>query len=117
LHRIVADVIPASQGYMEMVSDFLNYKPDVLSPMRNGLALLAVFLDNTDILLKDTKGYVPDYVRTGFRCLEQLLVAGADPNIMFHSKPFIRYYLENGAIPGKGSIRKVYCAPASKNRH
>jgi ankyrin repeat protein len=106
LHRIVADVIPASQGYMEMVSEFLNYKPDVLSPMRNGLALLAVFLDNTDILLKDTKSDAPDRVRTGFRCLKQLLAAGADPNITFHSKPLISYYLENGAIREQGPSEK-----------
>jgi ankyrin repeat protein len=95
LHRIVTDVVPASKEYMEMVSDFLDYKPNVRSPMRNGASLLLVFLENSDIVFSLTGYHLYDHKgELGFRCLEQLLVAGADPDIMFRSKPLVIYFLE-----------------------
>ncbi|KAH7348792.1 ankyrin repeat-containing domain protein [Rhexocercosporidium sp. MPI-PUGE-AT-0058] len=99
LHRIIAEVIPASERYMEVVFEFLNCKPDVTTPMRNGQALLGVFLENTSILQKDTEKWsTPEWVKAGFRCLEQFLVAGANPNLTFHSQPLIHYSLESGKI-------------------
>ncbi|KAH6699728.1 ankyrin repeat-containing domain protein [Leptodontidium sp. MPI-SDFR-AT-0119] len=99
LHRIIAEAIPASAGYMEVVFEFLNCKPDVTTPMRNGQALLGVFLENTSIFEKGTKRWVaPEWVEAGFRCLEQFLVAGANPNITFHSQPLLHYSLESCKI-------------------
>jgi ankyrin repeat protein len=97
LHRIIAEAIPASPGYMYIILEFLKCKPDVTNPMRNGQALLGVFLDNTSILQKDTgRCGAPEWVNTGFRCLEQFLVAGANPNFTFHSQPLLHYCLESG---------------------
>jgi ankyrin repeat protein len=64
--------------------------------MRNGQALLGVFLENTSILQKDTERWPSDWVEAGFRCLEQFLVAGANPNFTFHSQPLLHYCLEKG---------------------
>jgi len=97
LHRIIVEAIPASPGYMDIMLEFLKCKPDVTNPMRNGQALLGVFLDNTSILQKDTARWgAPEWVNTGFRCLEQFLVAGANPNFTFHSQPLLHYCLESG---------------------
>lgn len=97
LHRIIADAIPASQGYMNIILEFLNCKPDVTTPMRNGQALLGVFLENTSILQKDTEKWrAYEWVTTGFRCLSQFLVAGANRNLTFHSQPLLHYCLEKG---------------------
>lgn len=96
LHRIIAEAIPASRGYMDTILEFLNCSPDVITPMRNGQALLGVFLENTNILQKDTERWSSDWVKAGFRCLEQFLVAGANPNFTFHSQPLLHYCLEKG---------------------
>jgi Ankyrin repeats (many copies) len=97
LHRIIVEAIPASPGYMNIMLEFLKCKPDVTTPMRNGQALLGVFLENTSILQKDTERWgAPEWVDTGFRCLEQFLVAGANPNFTFHSQPLLHYCLESG---------------------
>lgn len=99
LHRIIAEAIPASTGYMEVVFEFLNCKPDVTTPMRNGQSLLGVFLENTSILQKDTARWgASEWVNAGFRCLEQFLVAGANPNITFHSQPLLHYSLKSSKI-------------------
>ncbi|PVH79714.1 ankyrin [Cadophora sp. DSE1049] len=95
-HRIIAEAIPASPGYMEIILEFLNCKPDVTTPMRNSQGLLGVFLENTDILQKETWESPPEWVQTGFRCLEQFLVAGANPNFTFHSQKLLHYCLETG---------------------
>lgn len=92
LHRIVADAVPGSEEYMKMMYDFLHNRPDVQSPMRNGLSLFAVFLENSKLL--DELGY-SKAIAKGFECLEQFLVAGADPNTMFRSKPLVNYCLEH----------------------
>jgi hypothetical protein len=103
LHRLVADVVPKSQSYMDMISGFLNHEPDAMSPMRNGLSLLAVFLDNSNILSQVSGLYrEKDSIMTGYRCLEQFLDAGADPNMMHHSKPLILYCLENSQFGENG---------------
>jgi ankyrin repeat protein len=104
LHRVVANIIPASSEYMDILSEFLNYKPDVTSPMRNGFALLALFLANSDILSEKNCCYsyiITEYAHKGFRCLEQFLTAGADPNIMFSSMPLVNYCLEKGTFRGE----------------
>jgi len=96
LHRIIAEAVPVS-GYMDIILEFLNCKPDVRTPMRNGQALLSVFLENTSILQKDTERWgSPEWVKAGFRCLEQFLVAGANRNFTFHSQPLLHYCLESG---------------------
>jgi ankyrin repeat protein len=97
LHRIIAEAIPASPGYMDIILEFLNCKPDVRTPMRNGQALLGVFLENTSILQKDTSRWrTPEWVNTGFRCLEQFLVAGTNRNFTFHSQPLLHYCIKSG---------------------
>jgi ankyrin repeat protein len=97
LHQIIGEAIPASSGYMDIILEFLNCKPDVTTPMRNGQALLGVFLENTSILEKDTERWAsPVWVKAGFRCLEQFLVAGANRNFTFHSQPLLHYCLESG---------------------
>lgn len=105
LHRLVTNLIPTSERYLDIVSEFLKYKPNVTSPMRNGLSILAVFLDNSDILSKDNR-CAGSQVDAGFRCLEQFLDAGVDPNIMCHSKPLLDYCLENGIIREHGPSEK-----------
>ena len=102
LHRLVTDLIPESDEYLDILSEFLNYKPNVTSPMHNGLSLMAVFLDKIDILSKD-EWSSGNYVKTGFRCLEQFLNAGADLNIIFRSTPLLDYFLENGQIREYGA--------------
>jgi ankyrin repeat protein len=102
LHRIIAEAIPASPGYMDIMLEFLKCKPDVTTPMRNGQALLGVFLENTSILQKDTERWVAPWVKTGFRCLEQFLVAGANRNLTFHSQPLLHYCLESGKFRDGG---------------
>ena len=88
---------------MEMVLEFLNCKPDVTTAMRNGQALLEVFLENTNILQKDRfRWNIPEWLSVGFRCLEQFLVVGANPNVTFHSQPFLHCCLESSSI-----VRKV----------
>jgi ankyrin repeat protein len=97
LHRIVAEAILASPGYMDIILEFFNYKPDVTTPMQNGQALLGVFLENTSILQKDASRWeTPGWENTGFRCLEQFLVAGANPNFTFHSQPLLHYCIKSG---------------------
>ncbi|KAN0103398.1 hypothetical protein V8E51_011711 [Hyaloscypha variabilis] len=107
LHRIIAEAIPVSPGYMDIILEFLNCKPDVTTPMRNGQALLGVFLENTSILQKQPERWgTPEWVNTGFRCLEQFLVAGANRNFAFHSQPLLQYCLERGKFrDGKPSER------------
>jgi len=103
LHRIIDRDIPESVTYMEMVLEFLNCKPDVTTAMRNGQALLEVFLENTNILQKDRfRWNIPEWLSVGFRCLEQFLVVGANPNVTFHSQPFLHCCLESSSI-----VRKV----------
>ena len=102
LHRIIAEAIPASTTYMEMVLEFLNCKPNVTTPMRNGQALLEVFLENTNIFRNDRFGWnIPEWLKVGIRCLEQFLVAGANPNFTFHSQSFLHCCLENSSIVGQ----------------
>lgn len=99
LHRIIAGAMPASTTYMEMVLEFLNCKPDVTTTMRNGWALLEVFLQNTNILQNDKSTYsIPEWKKVGFRCLEQFLVAGANPNFTINSQPFLHCCLESSSI-------------------
>jgi ankyrin repeat protein len=97
LHRIIAEAIPESSGYLNIILEFFNCKPATTTPMRNGQALFGVFLENTDILQKDTQSWrVPEWITAGFRCLKQFLVAGANPNLTFHSQPLLHYCLEKG---------------------
>jgi ankyrin repeat protein len=93
LHRLVADVTSSpNYRYLDMVLEFLHHEPDVRSPMRNGLNLFALFLDNSDILSRT------ELLEVGFRCMEKFLMAGADSNIVHRSSPLLHYYLENGNI-------------------
>jgi ankyrin repeat protein len=93
LHRLVANVTPSPYyPYLDVLFEFLNHQPDVRSPMRNGSTLFSVFLDNSGILSKDEPSKVE------FQCMENFLMAGADPNIRFHSSPLLHYCLQNGNI-------------------
>lgn len=96
LHRLIAEAIPASPGYMKIILEFLNCKPDLTSPMRNGQTLFSVFLENTNILQKDTQWRPAEWIKAGFQCLEQFLVAGANLNLIFHSQPLLHYCLKSG---------------------
>ncbi|KAH7397512.1 ankyrin repeat-containing domain protein [Cadophora sp. MPI-SDFR-AT-0126] len=97
LHKIITEARPDSSGYMEIILDFLNCKPNVSTPMRNGQSLLGVFLENTNILLKDTSKWgAPEWVHAGFRCLEEFLILGANPNFTFRSQPLVHYCLKTG---------------------
>jgi ankyrin repeat protein len=100
LHRVVSDAIPNDNDYMELVSVFLDYTPDVTSPMRNGQTLLSMFLNKSEIFLfTGPAHYYYHYdvgPRKGYECLEKFLVAGADPNTIIRSKPLIIEYLSNG---------------------
>lgn len=97
LHRIVSD---ASLDWtnLTMVSEFLNHKPNVISPMKNGRAILDMFLENTesDILSQDLYHL---RVNTCYQCLKQFLIAGADPNTIFNSKPLVVECLSKGVFP------------------
>jgi ankyrin repeat protein len=90
LHRVVSDARPGNYRYMKLASVFLDYTPDVTSPMRNGQTLLSMFLNKSEILEGPTWGSI------GYECLEKFLVAGADPNTIIRSKPLIIQYLSNG---------------------
>ena len=92
LHRVVSDAIPDDYWYMELASVFLDYTPDVTSPMRNGQTLLSVFLNRSEIMVFPSRTYYCG----AYICLEKFLVAGADPNTTIRSKPLIIEYLENG---------------------
>jgi ankyrin repeat protein len=93
LHRIVNDVSSLSSFNLnywqrvEMMSEFLNHKPNVTSTMRNGKTLLAVFLEKSHIFSRNY--YYPGLEKKGFVCLEQFLIAGADPNTIVNSKPLL----------------------------
>jgi ankyrin repeat protein len=92
LYRLVADITPPSyfpNPLLDMLLNFLKHQPDVKSPLRNGSALLAVFLDNSSILSNSGP-------EIGFQCLEQFLIAGADGNTIIHSRPLLHYYLKFG---------------------
>jgi ankyrin repeat protein len=97
LHRLVTNVVLTSESYMDMVSEFLNHEPDVRSPTRNGSSLLAVFLDNSEILSEATSrwGASPS-MEIGYKCLDLFLIAGSDPDMIYHSKPLLHYCLGNG---------------------
>ncbi|KAF4634229.1 hypothetical protein G7Y89_g3869 [Cudoniella acicularis] len=110
LHRVVSDAIPESNEYMELASEFLDHNPDVTSPMRNGLALLSMFLNKSEIFVSPRRmGYwrPPSWVETGYQCLEKFLVAGADPNTIFRSKPLIIEYLLNGLYVENDTFEKA----------
>ncbi|CZR67474.1 uncharacterized protein PAC_17373 [Phialocephala subalpina] len=99
LHRVISDALPESFQYMELASEFLDHNPDVTSPMRNNLTLLSVFLSKSEILVspRQMSYWGPlAWAKTGYRCLEKFLDAGADPNTIFRSKPLIITYLSNG---------------------
>jgi hypothetical protein len=97
LHRLVTDVITASEDYLDILSAFLDSRPDVTSPMCSGSSLLVVFLDRSDILSRDSR-WSGGYMITGFRSLEQFLDAGADRNTKFRSKPLLDYCLERAVF-------------------
>jgi ankyrin repeat protein len=111
LHRVVSDAIPGSDAYMISASEFLDHNPDVTSPMRNGLSPLSVFLSKSEIFSSPFYGYWGrgplNWVKTGYRCLEKFLTAGADPNTIFHSKPLIIEYLSNGVFVEGDTSEKV----------
>jgi ankyrin repeat protein len=95
LHRVVSDAIPNDYSYMELASVFLDYTPDVTSPMRNGQTLLSMFLNRSEIMVTRNPPY---YYSNTYECLEKFLVAGADPNTIIRSKPLIIEYLSNGVF-------------------
>jgi len=97
LHKLIVEAITKSQGYMDIILEFLNCRPDVSTPVRNGQALLSVFLENTNIF----HGWwnLPALKETGFKCLERFLAAGANPNLMFRSQPLLHCCLEESSIP------------------
>jgi ankyrin repeat protein len=111
LHRVVSDAIPNDYNYMELASVFLDYTPDVKSPMRNGQTLLSMFLNKSEILVSpsSTNYYYgpPLSVRKGFACLEKFLVAGADPNTITRSKPLIIEYLSHGIFEENDETEKT----------
>jgi ankyrin repeat protein len=100
-HRILLDIPSPREFYMEVILEFLNCKPDVTTPLRSGSSPLAVFLENSDLLSKDGPKYPDLDERVGFQCLEQFLVAGADPNTIFHSMPLPLFWLKNGHFKEK----------------
>jgi ankyrin repeat protein len=110
LHRVVSDANPSSDKYMEFVSEFLDHDPDVSSPMRNGLSPLSVFLSKSEIFSQcQTFWYrgPPNWIKTGYSCLGKFLTAGADPNMIFRSKPLIIEYLSNGFFVEDDTSGKV----------
>jgi ankyrin repeat protein len=101
LHRVVSDAIPNNYRYMELASLFLDYTPDVTSPMRNGQTLLSLFLNKSEILVFPGEAtYFVSHLwrRKGYECLEKFLVAGADPDTIIRSKPLIIEYLSSGVF-------------------
>ena len=105
LHQLVTSIIPESECRFDMLSVFLSYRPDVTSPMRSGLSSLTEFFQRSDILSRD-QSWAGDFVETRYRCLEQFLNAGADPNTKFCSKPLLDYCLEKGSIREQGPSGK-----------
>ena len=99
LHMIVSSISNPSLVYLNMVSQFLNYNLEVTSPMPKSSTLLALFLDNSNILSTNpTANYSMGVEVQGFRCLSQFIDAGSGPNAIFDSQPLLNNCLEKGII-------------------
>ena len=108
LHRVVSGARPSNYKYLELASVFLDYAPDVTSPMRNGQTLLSTFLNKSEILVSpNPTNYYFTWRRNGYECLEKFLVAGADPNTIIRSKPLIIEYLSNGMFEENNQSEKT----------
>jgi ankyrin repeat protein len=98
LHRIVSDA-SLEWSHLGMVSEFLNHKPNVILPTKNGRTILDIFLENTESNILPPGGFYYAMINTVYQCLKEFLIAGADPNTIFNSKPLVVECLSKGVFP------------------
>jgi ankyrin repeat protein len=96
LHRIVAHLQPKSDAYIDMLVEFLDYRPNVTLPMRTRSLLFASFVEDSldNISFGSDKWGREPHISATFRCLKRFLEVGANPNTTYRGIPLLNYCLE-----------------------
>jgi ankyrin repeat protein len=100
LHRLVSNLQPDSQVYLDKLVGFLDYRPNITLPMRDGSLLFACFLEKSLSNISSKYPWRDGHVLSTFRCLKRFLVLGVDPNTIIRGMPLLNYCLEKGTFGG-----------------